>query len=87
VLITSIFISVSLFFTTSLLANDVDSYVYGDYTKLYIEQNGINNNLSIDIYNYSGEYSPYNFIQSGDDFSYTFSQTCYSTCGVTITQQ
>ena len=80
------FISISLL-SFNAYANDVDAYVYGDDTKLFIQQDGINNNLSIDIYNYSGEYSSYNFIQLGDDFSYTFSQTCYSTCGVTITQQ
>lgn len=80
------FISVSLL-SFSAYANDVDAYVYGDDTKLFIQQDGINNNLSIDIYNYSGEYSTYEFIQTGDNFSYTFSQTCYSTCGVTITQQ
>jgi len=85
--IISKFISVSLLLTFNVFANESYITIIGDKTILDINQDGINNSLNIDIYNYSNEYSTYEFIQTGDNFSYTFSQTCYSTCGVTITQQ
>lgn len=81
------FISVSLLLTFNVFANDSYITITGDKTILDINQDGINNNLTIDIYNYSNEYSTYEFIQTGNNFSYTFSQTCYSSCGVSITQQ